>query len=427
VPGSSASGRASGWGAVIGIGRCGMSELLARLGLYVAIDEAAARDERALAAAADVIPLYRNDLEAPDLFDPRRGTVGWSRSLPDLLPEVTVPSLEESLGELESLTDPVELEQARRIKAIWALSRVVPDADHGFVARTLEPLVRTALAEDPERSSEARSSSDRTAPDVTILSPMLLELTNLVTTDRRFRRAEDWPDLVVAATQQKLISNHVAQLARTGCEDWDKFATVNHDGHAELDPAARIVVTIKDFDVGTRKLAWIENKLKPSHWPTCLGSFWCSMTVVPVPPHLALGPRAWYREVVGDCPTGHWFRPYLVFATVDLSSQAGLLPGETGFELQYDLATASDLHDLHPGASSPLVQDPKVEVDSGIVKVVYRPAPGAAAGHHVIDITTSKTIRFRQPLPTGGVALLACVSGWADQTRMMITGCLSHA
>ena len=150
-------------------------------------------------------------------------------------------------------------------------------------------------------------------------------------------------------------------------------------------------------------------------------SFWCGMTHIPTPTPMGVTPD-FFREQVGACPD-IWFNPYLRFATRDIKD-----PGNTkvGFEIQYDLCTDEEIAALttHKAISSP--QDSRVEVDRGKVQVVHRATPGGAPGQHEVDITTSKSIRFATPLPTGGVALLACILGWADVTRHMMDGCLKQ-
>jgi hypothetical protein len=388
-----------------------VTELSARLGMYAGIDRAAAGDANRLQAAAAVIPLYRLDVDASGDSEPRQGTVGWSSYLDVLLPEVPVPSIEAALTDLQGLTQPVDLDQARRLKAVWILTHVIdlPDTNRELLAEVLAPLVQLAFDE----RSETLAPSDTLA--------RCQDLLELISAPDQADRSEDWPRLVQTALQQNLISRSVAELAVVGCDDWETYVPVTRNGYTDIDPAARIVVKIPNFDVGTRRLADIKATLQPGNWPHCLGSFWCSMSKVPVPSGVVKGPKSWYQEVVGDCPS-HWFHPYLVFAAIDYATPS-VIPN--GFELQYDLCSPADLASLSAGKKQPLVQDTRVEADSGKIIVAFRQKPGAPAGHHEIDVTTSKTIRFQAPLPTGGVALLACICGWADQTRGMISGCLA--
>ena len=206
-------------------------------------------------------------------------------------------------------------------------------------------------------------------------------------------------------------------LAQVGCEDWITIVPFEHDGHTDTDPVARIVSKVEHFDVGSRTLAQVKAKLQPAKWPGCLKSFWCKMTAIK-DPHTGMGTDV-LQESVGDCPTV-WFEPYLEFRGRDLTDSSGAV---NGFEIQYGLAPAPALARLGPKAGNPLPQDPQVLVDSGTVRVIWR--PGASSRHHEIDLMTTKSILFSPPLPTGGVALVACISGWADMTRLMMTGCLA--
>lgn len=208
----------------------------------------------------------------------------------------------------------------------------------------------------------------------------------------------------------------VAQLALHGCEDSVVHVPLTVNNITSTVPAARIVTRIPNFDVGSqRSLGDVKAALHPTNWPVCLHTFWCDMITVPLPVGAAAGPKFYCREVVGDCPTT-WFEPYLVFATSDLPNPQN----PSGFMIEYALAAPADLVML--GGNQPLHQDAHVEVDSGAIIVMK--SSSWSGTHHAVDITTSKTIRFQDPLPTGGVAMLACVSGWADQTRGMISGCL---
>ena len=111
------------------------------------------------------------------------------------------------------------------------------------------------------------------------------------------------------------------------------------------------------------------------------------------------------RECVGDCPT-HWFQPYLRFAC--RTTFDGSTPN--GFELQYDLCTPQECHDFG------VQQDDRVLADAGVVRLRKNP-------DNSISVWTSKVISFAPPLPSGGMAMVACASGWADHSKAMLTGC----
>ena len=389
-----------------------MSELSARLGLYVAIDDAASESDDQLQAAAAVIPVYRLNLEPRRVRGDRLGTLGWNDEREVFLPEVEIKTVDSSLQELAELADVSELDQARRLKAVWAVARVVPDLDRkqrDLLAAAVRPLVAGARGDAESVDPERRRGSGSPTSSTSSSSPW-------------FATAEKWDGVVQAAEEQGLVSSQVAMLAHVGCEDWVTLVPVEVADGTDIDPAARIVSTVKGFDVGTRTLGKVRTLLEPTNWPTCLKSFWCSMNAVTAS-GVSTTPIKFYQERVGDCPTV-WFEPYLRFASRDLRGANNKV---NGFELQYDLALASDLKALSAKPSKKLTQDGRVEVDRGLIKVVIRHPPGAPTGQNQVDITTSKSIRFREPLPTGAVALLACVSGWADMTRTMMAGCLGTA
>jgi hypothetical protein len=382
-----------------------MSELSARLGLYVAIDKAAMEARDRLQAAADVIPLYRLDDHSLERSDRRLGTVGWHKDLEELLPEVTIPSLSEALAELNDMDGPSELDQARRLRAAWALARVLPKTDGDLMAGMLMPLVGAAL-------SEARASGGFDRDEA------LREAHNMVaflTAPDGPRDAEKLSDMVQGAAARTWVSTAVAVLANVSCLDrpvWHRNAA------GQIDAAAHIDASITDFKVGNKTLAQVRTKVKPTNWPACLGSFWCEMHGVRPPSSMPVGASTYYREVVGDCPTA-WFSPYLSFATIDDYVDANGDPN--GFELQYALASPDDLTALNHGRASPLIQDARLTADQG--SVIIDNFRTVASGDNRIDITTSKTIGFPN-FSSGGVALFACITGWADQTRVMMSGCL---
>ena len=384
-----------------------MTELSARLGLYAAIDEAAEGRGTMLDAVAEAIPVYRPDRDGSPV-DERRGALGWSRDLASLLPDQAVESLERSLAELGFLESPRPLDQARRLKAIWALSQTMPGIDRALRAGALVPLVDAARS--AAHSGEGGGSSDETlVADAERLAELL--------EDPKFPAGETFPEVVEVAVDRHFISAEVAQLASIGCEDSVTFVEVVRDGEVDVDPAAHIVSTVQGFEVGSRTLGDLERLLDPANWSTCLGSFWCAMAPLGDPGKVLGNGIRGFQEQVGDCPAV-WFMPYLVFATVRRPSTGD----QVGFDLQYDLCRDAALMALS-NAGSVLSQDRRVEVDAGSVIVERsRGTTGSAPGR--VDITTSKTIRFAEPLPTGGIALLACISGWADLTREMMTGCL---
>ena len=389
-----------------------MTELSARLGLYVAIDQAALDRDDVRDSVADAIPVYRADRDgvAPEK---RQGALGWSRHIGDLLPEQPIHELEDALGHLGSLEDPRPLEQARRFKAVWALTQTVPGIDRALLAGALVPVVGAARSSDGGRGGVTPGDVEPSRESLVADAERLVGLLE----DETFASAESFTDVVGLAAAQQLISADVAELASIGCEDSVTFVEVERDGTVEIDPAAHIVSTVQNFEIGSRSFTELHSAMDPARWPGCLGSFWCGMRLIDDPAGV-LGPdvRA-FHEQVGECPPD-WFAPYLVFGTRRLL-QTG---NQDGFDLQYDLCPDAALAALgSPGVA--LAQDRRVEVDAGSVMVkrsqgTTGPAPGR------VDITTSKTIRFAEPLPTGGIALLACISGWADVTREMMTGCL---
>ena len=202
-----------------------MSELSARLGLYAAIDRAAAEDDGCLRLAGQVIALYRRDVDADGDRRPANpdGTAGWAAHLDALLPGVEVPDLDQALAELADLAEVSELDQARRLKALWAAARVLPEVRNAgnlpSVADLLRPLVQTARGDD----SSVEDGLER--------------LTQEVLDSDRFTTADPWSDLTQVAVDHVLISARVAELANLGCDDWVTLVPVASATGVTIDPA----------------------------------------------------------------------------------------------------------------------------------------------------------------------------------------------
>ena len=183
-----------------------MSELSARLGLHAAVDRVASSSREGLEAAAAVIPVYGLDLE--DSVLAREGTVtaGWSDGLEDLFRDggttgntaPVIPDVEAALAEMAALDSPTDLEAAQRLRAIWALVQVVPDA-----------------AEDDALRGALRPAPAPGAPGADPLGELLGSLRSPASA-----RAGHWDDVVDELESGDLVRSSVALLARTGCEDW---------------------------------------------------------------------------------------------------------------------------------------------------------------------------------------------------------------
>jgi hypothetical protein len=298
----------------------------------------------------------------------------------------------------------------------------------GAGARHLVLVGRRGVTTATQRAALSALEADGAEPDPDTIDRNLGLLSALVADVDRFTTAAEFPALVTEASAQHLISAHVAQLASVTCEDSIVLVPVpkvsgQPDPQDPMDPAAQIITEIHGFAIGALTLDQVRADVQPLRWPQCLPSFWCAMT------QIAPGEPGVFREEVGDCQGGGggaspaqphvWFHPYL---TIGCRNQPATVAPK-GFRLTYDLTQAKKLQELSAGLQKALVQDGNVEVDQGEIKVDFHPGPGSS-GPNTVDITTTKIIRFKRPFPTGAVGLLACVSGWGDHTRKMMTGCL---
>ncbi len=362
-----------------------MSELSARLKVYGALDTAVQQNSDLLEAAAAAIPAYRIDIHNRGVDEPKvPSTAGWYEALRPIIGDQDELDLDTALRQLAAVPAPTELDSARRLRVVWAAAAFAPDGlDDATVVDTLTP-----VAEKPAVAGQVRA---------------------LMPDKGDGPRARTWSHVVNQVYEQNLVSPRVAALASMGCQDSIVFAPVARaDGEVNLDPAASIVTMVPASPIGDTEIDDVQELLQPARWPHCLGSFWCSMTPETPPDAVRQDGVTWFQEVVGDCADqAPWFQPYLRFATRAL--------GDDAFELQYDLCDAAE---IEAGA---LQQDAHVEVDQGVIRARVTPGDGG----NMLQVWTTKVIRLCPPLPTGGVAILACVSGWADQTRQMITGCLA--
>ena len=377
-----------------------MSELSARLGLYVGIDQIVLEDRDRLQAAAAVIPVYGLDLGTTD--DSRPTTVGWHVGVQELLHLESVPTIETNLAEFQELREPSALDQARRLRAAWAVAQVIPETDPDLLAEMLAPVVREGLAE---------RKGAREIPGELLVREALALVEFLSVPDGPAARGRVG-EVIQFCLERRWTSQRVAVLAMVSCEDSTDLKQIG----ADVDQVAHIITRVPDFDVGTRTLDQVLDAVQPLEWPDCLKGFWCDMRKITRPAGMPSPPPDYYREVVGNCPT-KWFEPYLAVEVRDL---VDIDDNVHGFDLQYALASETALTALSARRRTALAQDDRVGFDSGsIIFKNFR----TVGGTNRVDITTSKSIGLRE-LPTGGVALFACVTGWADHTRMMMSGCL---
>lgn len=396
-----------------------MSELTALLGVYAAVDGLVLGDRDLLPALAAVLPVYRWGEDVSAMLGPDQQrvdpTLGWSTKVTELgLPEFTA-DLPKALAAFEALQEPTHLEQAKRLRAAWMTLQVHPTPDTKAASTwLLRPVVSDARASAlvPAFADGEISQGDVDEEPVVEATANLIEL---LASDA-FSTAEDWQRLVEECANRGYASAAVVSLALVSCLDrmtWKKLPS------GDIDPVASIHTTVRGFDIGNLTMEQVRTRLQPAAWPECFGSFWCAMEQLDAPPRGPQTASTWCREEVGDCPDHEvWFNPVLRFDMRNQEIEGG---GLVGFQIHYGLATPEDMAALNAVRNTVGQQDSRLIDDSGMIIVERQ---GASADTTLVDIGTTKNIGFLG-YPTGAVALLACVTGWADQTRLMMDGCLS--
>ena len=422
-----------------------MSELTARLSLYGEVDDAVQRPDGPLVAAASVIPAYRIDLDPPAESTGVLPTAGWFAAFNRVVPEFERLDVDAALAELAVRRQPTELQQAHRLRTLLAVARVLPEtiqAEH--VLHALVPVVdpdapAPTVRSIPSRTTRTSRRSTRTTcrsrqlPDVEPPTDEQRErsiaaLDHLTDVDR-FPTIASWPDLVDSSSPDSCSAPSVAKLRQDRVRGPDRLRSrrPTRPSPPSSEPAARIVTSVGGFPIGSMTLDDVATKLRPPHWPACLKSFWCAMRDVDPPTN----PKNAARVVVPGgrrvtCPNV-WFDPHLRFFTRDLVDASGV---RNGIELQYDLCDAADIAVIASKAKAkapnddPPAQDARVEVDIGVLRANVDPGAGTRRREPPLDLDEQGD-QTEGTVPTGGVAILACVTGWADQTRVMITGCLA--
>ena len=398
-----------------------MSELTARLAIYGAIDVAVLDERLPAEEAARYLPPYGSIVPEAGGHDLLEGAVrsgpatGWYAALGDVVadtdgesgwvqPEALDPG--SAIVEMASLPleDPIVAEH--RLRALFLARRLLPeeivDSDDAFVS-ALEGVVTADVGppiEDP--SAAARTIAEMMA-DV-----------------EQFPAGDGYVRLAAMAQAEGTLSAPVAEIAATACAEATAWFTV--PGTTDDDLAAVVTSTI-NVTTDACSVADLRLRFHPGRWPHCLPSFWGAMDpLAPPAPHLPSptvdpGDQLFvYREHVGDQANGsQWFSPVLEFWYDEIEGGPAGNRVVDGFALHYGMATT-----LPPGVA----QDQRILLDDGEMTVRRSNVANGTMG---VAATTYKKLAMRQPLPSAGLAIFACVSGWADQAKALVTGCLLNA
>jgi len=395
-----------------------VSELTARLAIYGSIDRAVVDRRLSVDAVARYIAPYgvlAADTSGDDVRRrPTRGGVatGWYGDLYEMLSgevegsTLVAPAaldLSAVMAELAELPLEHPIDAEHRLASLFLarqlLAAVDTFDDAGFVA-SLQRVVEFDVGAQIDDPSAAASS-----------------LADLMAETGRFSDRDGYAEMAATAQSMTLLSTTTAALAATPCDEataWFRVPGTDDDDVAAV-VKSKVTTTVPECSVNDLRL-----RFHPGRWPACLPSFWGSMDPLAPPPPDAPSPTKdpggalfVYREHVGDQVNhSEWFSPVLEFWYDEVEGGPAANRVIDGFAIHYGMASAL------PAGS---VQDPRILVDDGELTVRRS---NVAKGSMTVTATTYKKLAMRQPLPSAGLAIFACVSGWADQAKALITGCL---
>lgn len=384
-----------------------MSELTARLAIYGSIDRAVLDGSLSPDDAAVHLPPYGagsvDGASAAGWYDALSELLAGSTDGPTSVP-LPPPDPAPAIDELaeRSLEHPIDAEH--RLRALFLADRLLEDLDtspgSSFVTAIQAVVVFGADQEDVADPEGAA-----------------LRLIEMIDDHDRFPGGAGYAALAAEAHEAGLVSSTTAALAAVACDE--ATARFEVPGTGALGVAAvvtsRVVVAADDGPVSDLRL-----RFHPGRWPACMPTFWAAMDPLAPPPPDAPSPTVdpgtslfVYREHVGDqSSASQWFNPVLEFWYDELTVGPPTDRVVDGFAIHYGMART-----LPAGET----QDTRILVDDGELTVRRS---NVANGSMTVTATTYKKLAMQGPLPSAGLAIFACVSGWADHAKALVTGCL---
>lgn len=382
-----------------------MSELTARLAIYGSIDRAVVDGRLPIGAAATYLrPYGGGPVEAGS-------AAGWYDALSELVlgstdePTLVSPvDLSVAIAELAERPPDHPIDAEHRLRALFLAGRLLPELDTSPGSDFAAALQRVVMfGPDQEGVADPQDAAFR--------------LTEMMADGERFPGGAGYVDLAAAAGSMGLVSTMTAALAAVTCDEgtvWFRVPGTSDDDVAAV-VTSRITVAVAECSVSE-----LRRRFHPGGWPVCLPTFWGAMDPLAPPPPNAPSPtvdpgtsRFVYREHVGDQRNNsQWFHPVLEFWYEELMVGPPTARVVNGFAIHYGLART-----LPAGAA----QDPHILVDDGEMTVRRS---NVANGSMTVSATTYKKLAMLEPLPSAGLAIFACASGWADQAKALVTGCL---
>jgi hypothetical protein len=341
-----------------------MGETRDLIGIYGAVDRAAADDPEARIRVARLLPLYLDpDLRWFDDFE------AWTEHKREDSTEPPFPPLEESLAGM-SEREPRGRARARRLFAIAVAIQAFPELRESVLTVRAVQFETIAEGEDEAREVVELLGDERLLPEVEGDDPHALDV---------------WWDQL-----REALSGLIADTAGLGPRPCaGRLVEVN------LPTGPGSVATLRtEWETDQVPFDRAIRFLKPDNWPNC-SDFWCQMK-----PLAQVSPKVYpYHEIVStDC--GHpglaWtIEAYLDFTFVHVAGLAVTDYGLTG--------------------GHPLTGD-DVLVDEGSLVVQELPA-------NKIRITTTKRIKFNHPFGGEALAMIMCATGYASVVEDLVFSC----
>jgi hypothetical protein len=281
-------------------------------------------------------------------------------------------SVDAALVALQAAPESTRL-AARRLLGLFAATQAVPesfrpDRPHG-------PRVTAALgAVLPDRIGVAEASLGRDEAARRLHEYMARDQPS--STEQS--PDERWTDLLGVVG----LSPETSGLARPSCMD----TVVDRPG------GTFEVVLRSEFPVSDVSFEKAQKILAPENWPRC-SALWCRMDPRDPPPH------RYYEEVTTNCryPDDAYFTAHAIL----------------DFTFDQFAGAAQTTYNLAPGVLQP---DDGLDVDAGAL--VVQPFPDGS-----LHVTTTKHLRFKQPLRGAGLDLVACLFGWTEKGIEMFHNC----
>jgi hypothetical protein len=341
-----------------------MSETRDLIGIYGAVDRAAADDAETRARVARLLPLYRDpDLRWFDEFE------AWTERKREESTEPPFPALEESLVGMSERV-PLGRRRARRLFAIAVAIQAFPELRESDLTVRAVRFDTIAEGEDAARRVIEVLGDEALLPELEGDDPDALDV---------------WWDHV-----REALSGLIADTAGLGPRPCTgRLVTV------KLPNGPGSVATLRtEWETGEVSFDRAIRFLEPDNWPNC-NDFWCQMKRLP-----PVSPGVYpYHEIVStDChhPALAWtIEAYLDFTFVHLAN----------------LAVA----DYGLSKGRPLTGD-DVLVDEG--SLVVQELPGDR-----VRITTTKRIKFNHPFGGEALAMIMCATGYASVVEDLVFSC----